>query len=131
MKERLNNPIEIVCYACSLMRYWAGLYAEGDKERLVEGVNFMLKIVTKLISKTRAPGDTMMQIQEADRQEDEQDPSNNWKERRIRLGRINPFCFFWRSLVCLFCKVRLVELSIFFFCFNLGVGLFPYSCLSG
>ena len=44
------------------MRYWAGLYAEGDKERLVEGVNFMLKIVTKLISKTRAPGDTMMQI---------------------------------------------------------------------
>jgi hypothetical protein len=54
------------------MRYWAGLYAEGDKERLVEG-----KIATKLISKMRAPGDTMMQIQEADcREDDEQNPSN-------------------------------------------------------
>lgn len=51
----MDNPIEIVCYAYSLMRYWAGLYAEGDKERLVEGVNVMLKVATKLISKTRAP----------------------------------------------------------------------------
>ena len=60
--KTVNNPIEIVCYACSLMRYWAGLYAKGDKERLVEGVNVMLKIAMKLISKTKAPGDTMMQI---------------------------------------------------------------------
>lgn len=73
----MNKPIEIVCYACSLMRYWAGLYAEGDKERLVEGVNVMFKIATKLISKMRVPHDTMMQIQEADRREDDkQNPSN-------------------------------------------------------
>ena len=44
------------------MRYWAVLYAKGDKERLVEGMNVMLKIAMKLISKTKAPGDTMMQI---------------------------------------------------------------------
>lgn len=42
---------KIVCHACSLMRFWAGLYAGEEKEVLIEGVNAMLQIAVKLLAK--------------------------------------------------------------------------------
>jgi hypothetical protein len=39
----IKNPLEIICHAGALMKFWAGLYAEGDKKALEEGANLMLK----------------------------------------------------------------------------------------
>lgn len=45
------NPVTIVCFACSLMSYWAGLFLDDDKEALVPGVNMMMEIALKLNKK--------------------------------------------------------------------------------
>jgi hypothetical protein len=42
-------PAEIICYACAVMCYLAGLNADGDKERLLGGVNVTLQISSKLL----------------------------------------------------------------------------------
>lgn len=47
----LRNPAEIICYACALMGYWAGLFPELDKEALEAGVKTMLQIAAKLLEK--------------------------------------------------------------------------------
>lgn len=44
----IKNPLEIICHACVPMNYWAGLYAEVDKEQLVDGTNLMLKLAKDL-----------------------------------------------------------------------------------
>jgi len=38
----MNNLASIVCYACSLMGYWAGLFLEAE-------VSTMLAIVSKFV----------------------------------------------------------------------------------
>jgi hypothetical protein len=54
----LNDPISIVvCYAYALIEFWAGLFAEGDKEALVAGANTMLAIALKILSKRKRAGD--------------------------------------------------------------------------
>ena len=45
----IRNPASIICYACALMGYWAGLFLEMDKEALEAGVNTMLQIASKLL----------------------------------------------------------------------------------
>ena len=50
-EKKITNPITIVCFACSLMCYWAGLFLETDKEALVRGVNLMMEIALKLLNK--------------------------------------------------------------------------------
>lgn len=47
----VTSPITIICYACSLMGYWAGLLCDDDKDELVAGVNSMLKIALRLVGK--------------------------------------------------------------------------------
>lgn len=47
----VTNPITIICYACSIMSYWAGLFLEDDKEALIAASNTMLKIAMKLLDK--------------------------------------------------------------------------------
>lgn len=37
-----HNPVEIICYSYVLMRYWADLYLEDNKETLIAGMNTML-----------------------------------------------------------------------------------------
>ena len=51
------NPISIVCHACTIMSYWAGLYAGMDREALEEGINTMLRIATGLLNKKQRKGD--------------------------------------------------------------------------
>ena len=53
----LLNPVSIVCHACALMSYWAGLYAGMDREALEEGINTMLRIATGLLNKKQRKGD--------------------------------------------------------------------------
>jgi hypothetical protein len=49
-KKIIKNPLEIICHACVLMHYWAGLYTEMDKEELVEGANLMLQVAKGLLA---------------------------------------------------------------------------------
>ena len=47
----LKSPLEIICHVCALMCSWAGLFSEDEKKMLIEGINAMLKIAIKLLSK--------------------------------------------------------------------------------
>jgi len=39
--KTIHDLASIVCYACALMSYWAGLYPDVDKEALEVGINTM------------------------------------------------------------------------------------------
>jgi hypothetical protein len=58
--RKIKNPAEIICYACALMTYWAGLFPEMDKEELQAGVTTMLQIATKLILKSKQGDGTLL-----------------------------------------------------------------------
>jgi hypothetical protein len=55
LKERKNSA-EIICYACALMTYWAGLFPEMDKETLQAGVTTMLQIAKLMIRSKQGDG---------------------------------------------------------------------------
>lgn len=44
----LHNPLEIVSHVCALMKFWAILQKEVDKEVLIKGVDTMFKIAEQL-----------------------------------------------------------------------------------
>jgi hypothetical protein len=50
----IKSPLEIICHAGALMKFWAGLYAEADKEALKEGANLMLKLAMDILN-TKEP----------------------------------------------------------------------------
>lgn len=56
-KKVIRNPIEIVCHAGALMKFWAGLYADLDKEALEDGVNTMLKVAYDTLTKKKSKVD--------------------------------------------------------------------------
>jgi hypothetical protein len=66
----VTSPITIICYACSLMGYWAGLFGDDEKEKLVAGVDMMLQIALRLVAKTT---DSRKQGLLEDTKEDDQD----------------------------------------------------------
>jgi hypothetical protein len=71
--KKLRNPIEIVCHACALIKFWAGLQKEVDKEALIQGVETMFKIAAQLLSENRPPDSQNRMIQDgADNDEDAQ-----------------------------------------------------------
>ena len=47
----MNNAIEVICHVYTLLRFYADLQNDGDKEMLINGVNAMLKIALKLLAK--------------------------------------------------------------------------------
>jgi len=55
----VKHPAEIVCYACAFMRYWTGLYLAEIQEMMVERVNIMLHVATRLLAESAffGPGD--------------------------------------------------------------------------
>lgn len=61
LKEKIiQNPISIICHACALISYWAGLFLESDKEQLIEGANTMLHIALKLLNEKQNPSEDLM-----------------------------------------------------------------------
>lgn len=49
--KRIHDPATILCYACALIQYWAGLSSKDDKEQLKAGVETMLRIAIQLLSR--------------------------------------------------------------------------------
>jgi len=66
----ISNLVSIICHVCSLMKYWAGLFKEVDKEALENGVNTMLKIATSLLAKRNREEDMLIKDNDADNQEE-------------------------------------------------------------
>ena len=46
----IKNPLKIICHACVLMIYWTGLYAELDRDQLVESANTMLRVAKEILA---------------------------------------------------------------------------------
>jgi len=44
-----------VCYTCSLISYWAGIFDDSNKKELVAGAETMLKIALQLVGKSKDP----------------------------------------------------------------------------
>lgn len=61
----LLTPIQIICHAGALMRYWIGLYAEVEKEMLINGVNKMLKVAADLLL-PKNPGGAEKRLKQSD-----------------------------------------------------------------
>jgi len=68
--EKLNNPLEIISHACALMKFWAGLQKEVDKEALIKGVDTMFKIAVQLLSKKRRADNQSNMLPHATREDD-------------------------------------------------------------
>jgi hypothetical protein len=84
--KMVKTPPSIICNACALMSYWAGLYPAEDKDTLVARVNAMLQIAVKLLSRKAKPGETpLLQDDGGDRDED---------RRNLMLGGIG--FFYWQ-----------------------------------
>ena len=66
----MTNPATIICYACSLMGYWAGLFLGAYREALEAGINTTLAIAVKLTAKKKAKQDQALL---RDDQSDDQD----------------------------------------------------------
>lgn len=49
----LHDPDTIVCYACALMSYWAGLFMDEDRAALEAGINTMLQMGLRLVKKRK------------------------------------------------------------------------------
>ena len=49
-KKKVHNPIEILCHACALMRYWTNLCKEMDREALIEGVDTMVRVAKEVLA---------------------------------------------------------------------------------
>ena len=74
--KRFHNSIEIICHACALMKFWAGLQKKDDKEALIKGVT-MFKIVVQLLSKTHQVVVRTNMLQDATRDDEtKQDPEH-------------------------------------------------------
>lgn len=46
----IKSPVEIICHAGAVMKFWAGLYAEMDMKEMEEGVNTMLKVAMDILA---------------------------------------------------------------------------------
>jgi hypothetical protein len=65
--KTIKSPVEILCHTGALMRFWAGLYADVDKEMLINGVNTMLRVAARLIlTKNSADGVKRSKVGEED-----------------------------------------------------------------
>lgn len=68
--------MEIICHACALMKFRAGLQSDEDKEMLIIGVNAMLKMATQLLAKPSGDAIRTKLLRDADKDGDEpQDPA--------------------------------------------------------
>jgi hypothetical protein len=67
----IKSPLEIICHAGALMKFWAGLYPELDKKELEKGVDLMLKVAMNILaskkSKSSAEDEEMQDNQDGGR----------------------------------------------------------------
>ena len=75
-RKLIKNPIEIICHAGALMRFWIGLYAQVDRMMHVNGVNTMLKVASDLLLPQRPLEDQCKCLKQDDSHDGED--QNHW-----------------------------------------------------
>jgi hypothetical protein len=55
------------------MVFWAGLYAEMDREQLIEGANLMLKVAKEVLAKETAREVNQLLLQDSQPGDDDED----------------------------------------------------------
>lgn len=75
IKKLIQSPLEIICHACALMRYWVGLFAEMDQEQLVEGANTMLKVAQEILATQTARQVDQLLLQDGGEPDQDGDPT--------------------------------------------------------
>jgi len=63
-KVVIKSLLDIFCHICALMNYWAGLYAEPDKEQIIEGINTMLKVMKGILKRQKEEAEATKQLQD-------------------------------------------------------------------
>jgi hypothetical protein len=53
-KKLIKSPVDIICHAGALMKFWTGLFAEMDRATLEEGIDTMVKIAVGLLTSKRS-----------------------------------------------------------------------------
>jgi hypothetical protein len=72
-KKLVKNPLEIICHACVLMKFWSGLSAEMDQDQLVEGANTMLRVAKEILVSQTARQVNQLLLQDTDVTEHDED----------------------------------------------------------
>ena len=74
MEKNLKHPVEIISHACSLMKYWTGLYSVEQQAALADGVQWLLSFACGFLSSHR--NQQRLTLGRGDEEEDEQlDPA--------------------------------------------------------
>ena len=47
--KKVKHPAELVMYACSFMQFWAGLYKQDYQAQMVEGINTLLSMASRIM----------------------------------------------------------------------------------
>jgi hypothetical protein len=68
-KKIIKSLLEILCHVSALMIFWAGLFAEMDRDQLIEGANLMLKVAKEVLARQTARHVNQLLLQ--DGQEDD------------------------------------------------------------
>jgi hypothetical protein len=53
-KKLIKSPVDIICHAGALMKFWTRLFAEMDRATLEEGIDTMVKIAVGLLTSKRS-----------------------------------------------------------------------------
>lgn len=70
----MHSPFETISHTCALMKDWAGLQKEIDRELLIQGADTMFKIAVKLLAERQAAKQTNMIQDSAEEEDEDQDP---------------------------------------------------------
>lgn len=73
-KKLIKSPLEIVCHACALMKYWVGLFADMDQDQLVEGANTMLRVAKEILATQTARQVDHLLLQDVEHADQDEDP---------------------------------------------------------
>jgi hypothetical protein len=73
-KHLIKDPLEIICHACALVKYWAGLFPSIDKEKLEEGAATMLRLAKELLASQRKNREEGRRLDSRDQNEDDDEP---------------------------------------------------------
>ena len=65
------TPSRLFAMCVLLIRFWTDLYAEVEKEMLINGVNTMLKVAAKILAPKSKVEDRQGRLQQGDPQADD------------------------------------------------------------
>jgi hypothetical protein len=68
----VKSPAEFICYACSFLRYWAGLQGEGDKSMVEQGADRLQRVVLGIHTASQPPdGNGPAMLEDGDKMQED------------------------------------------------------------